>query len=647
MCAMGGVRLYNMDGSPVDEACDYYIRRAEGGVGLIVTRALVVLPVGQKVKLYDHPEIFAPLKKLTDGVHQYGCKVFLQLSGGAGRTVHKRVEELEALGYKKDEAFFAPSDDIPNVWYPEIKHRGLTKDEIHEYIHAFGKMAKIAQDMGFDGVEIHAIHEGYLLDQFTTACTNHRTDEYGGSLENRFRMVCEIIENIKQTCGNRYPVAVRYSVTSKMKGFNDGALPNESYTEFGRNIEEGIKGAQLMEKAGADMLDCDNGSYDAWYWAHPPVYMPNCCNLEESAVLKKHVSIPVVCAGKMDIPEDAVSALNAGQCDAIGIARALLVDPDYVKKIENGEAEAIKPCIGCHSGCLAQVAAGKKPSCALNPTVMNEKKYASLKPKHRQSVAVIGAGVAGIETALLLRQYGFPVHIYEKGSVIGGNFRRAAQFSHKDRDRLLLKWYENELKKAEIPVHFHTNVNAETLDSLKEDMIVMAPGVREKPLIYANQYADTIRVEVYLEDHSSIHQNVLMIGGGLTAIEAALDMDQEGRNVIIVEMRDAILDSPSLCDANRIYLKQALKASSIRIMTSSKIVSLQPDLIEVETNGERKAIPFSYYTIVEATGYMCDPDILDCVNDHRVHVIGDARKIGNVYTAVKDAYDLTAELCSM
>jgi len=647
MCAMGGVRIYNMDGTPAEDAYEYYVRRAQGGVGLIITRALVVLPIGLKTKLYDNPGYFEPLAIMTERIHQYGSKVFLQLSGGAGRTLHKRVEEMEARGYSQEEAFFAPSDSVPNVWYPEIKHRGLTNCEIHEYINAFGRMAEIAKKIGFDGVEIHAIHEGYLLDQFTTACTNKRTDEYGGNVENRFRMVCEIIERIKESCGFNYPVSVRYSVTSKMKAFNDGALPDEVFTEYGRDFNEAIIGAQLMEKAGADMLDCDNGSYDAWYWPHPPVYMPNCCNLKESSALKQFVSIPIVCAGKMDLPEDALSAIETEKCDAIGLARAFLVDPDYVNKLQRNKKNLIKPCIGCHNGCLAQVAKGKALTCALNPMVLKERVYDNLIPGTKKKVAVIGAGIAGIEAALLLKEIGFGVTIYEKTERIGGNFRRAAMFSFKERDKLLLEWYEEELNRKRIPIQFNSPINEDNLQKVDADILIASPGAKDRPLIYGNRYNNTIRVEAYLENHDLVHQNVVIVGGGLTAIEAALEMNREGHNVIIVEMRDKILDNAMLCDANKMYLQQALKASSIHVFTSAAIEELRPDRIVLSNHGKQETITMKEYTVVEATGYEPEQTIIDGLKNSGkdVFVIGDAKTVGNVYTAVRDAYEIARILC--
>ena len=605
-------------------------------MGLIITRALIVLPIGLKLKLYEHPNIFEPLRKLTTEIHKYNCKIFLQLSGGAGRTLHKTVNQMEEKGIGRDEAFFAPSDGIPNVWYPEIIHRGLSKEEICEYIHAFAAMAEIAKNLGFDGIEIHAIHEGYLLDQFTISNTNHRTDEYGGCLENRFRIVCDIVKCVKAKCGKGYPVSVRYSVTSKMKDFNNGALPSEKYVEFGRDISEGIEGAKLLESAGVDMLDCDNGSYDSWYWAHPPVYMPNCCNLHESEIVKNNVTIPVVCAGKMDLPNDALEALLTKKCDAIGVARALLVDPEYVNKIQHGCVEEIKPCVGCHT-CLANAAEGKNLTCALNPKVLKEKFFENILPK-KFGVTIIGAGIAGLEAAILLKRCGVDVTVYEMSDKIGGNFNKAAMFSYKEREKLLLEWYSNEVDKLGINIRFNTKIVDANLESLKDNIIIIAEGVMPKKLIYS-QYK-SIRVEDYLEDHNCIKDSVVIVGGGLTAIESAIEMANEGHEVIVIEVKEQILPGVNICEANKQFLLQSIKAKKIKIYTSSQLIDATENNIAILTKNDRKNISLKNYTIVEATGYMNSEGLAkQKIIGKDIYVIGDAKCVGNVQKAVLSAYN--------
>jgi 2-enoate reductase len=268
----------------------------------------------------------------------------------------------------------------------------MTIGEIQAITESFIRMAEIARDTGFDGVEVHAIHEGYLLDQFTIECTNMRKDEYGGSLENRMRLPREIIEGIKHACGRDFVVSVRYSVVSKMKGFNSGALPGEYYTEFGRSLEQSPSVARILEAAGCDVLNADNGSYDAWYWAHPPVYMPEACNLPEAAYIKNFLNIPVLCAGRMDNPDRALLAVQSGQIDGIGLARALLADPYYVEKVREGRVSDIRPCIACHSVCL-NMELHASGGCAVNPTVLHEREYEaqnSMKVTKAKKVAVIG-----------------------------------------------------------------------------------------------------------------------------------------------------------------------------------------------------------------------------------------------------------------
>lgn len=207
--------------------------------------------------------------------------------------------------------------------------------------------------------------------------------ENGGSLENRCRFVTDIIKAIKKECGEDYPVIVRYSVTSKMRGFNKGAVPGEIYDKFGRDYEESIACAKILEEAGADALDADNGSYDSWFWAHPPVYMPLACILKDAAFIKKHVKIPVFCAGRMENPDTSAKAIKDGLIDGVAIGRRFLADGEYCKKVKEGKTDDIRPCIACHNGCFAisQLKIGGtgmnlagNGHCAINPYTLEENK---------------------------------------------------------------------------------------------------------------------------------------------------------------------------------------------------------------------------------------------------------------------------------
>ncbi|MCF0230666.1 MAG: NAD(P)-binding protein, partial [Parasporobacterium sp.] len=334
------------------------------------------------------------------------------------------------------------SSELPNVWNAARIHREMTVEEIKRIVEAMIDTAELAKKAGIDGVEIHAVHEGYLLDQFAISNTNHRTDEYGGSLKNRMRFATDVIRGIKERCGDDFPVAVRYGAVSKMKGFNQGALPMEAYEEFGRTLEESPAVARMLVDAGCDLLDVDNGSYDSWYWAHPPVYMPEACNLPEAQYIKSFVDVPVICAGRMENPDIAAKAIEHESIDAVGIARQFLADPEYTNKIMNGELDSIRPCIACHNGCLGSLLAGRGVSCALRPITMNEDRYNFAKADKPAKVMVVGGGIGGMEAARLLAKCGNDVSLYESTDRLGGAFIAAAAPSFKNAEKKLIAWYE-------------------------------------------------------------------------------------------------------------------------------------------------------------------------------------------------------------
>jgi 2-enoate reductase len=349
----------------------------------------------------------------------------------------------------------APSE-LPNVWDPTHNNREMTVAEIKDYIEMFANAALANKMAGIDGVEVHAVHEGYLLDQFTMENTNHRTDEYGGSIENRLRFPTEIVKAIKAKCGVDFPVTVRYSVKSYMKGFNRGALPGETFNEFGRDYDESIVVANMLAEAGYDALNCDNGSYDSWYWPHPPVYMPKACNLEDVKFLRKHVSIPVICAGKFDDPALADKEIAEGGIDMMGMGRPLLADPYIADKFLAGEESDIRPCIGCHNGCLSRIFQMKDISCAVNPACGRELTYDIGKADKVRKVLVVGGGIGGMEAARVCALRGHQVDLYEKTGRLGGQFIPASAFDYKEDDRRLLTWYEKQVKDTGVNVHLNS-----------------------------------------------------------------------------------------------------------------------------------------------------------------------------------------------
>lgn len=643
MCPMAVAPLYSLDGSYMRDIAEYYVRRAKGGVGMIVTRAITVCPLGLEGALYDRRHIFEPLKNLTREVHQYHCKIIMQLSAGGGRIIYASEEDIRKRGLRFEEAFKAPSDGVPNIWDETIKHKGMSGEEISEYIHAFAEMAQIAKDVGFDGVEVHAVHEEFLMDQFTLKYCNKRTDEYGGEeLENRFRFPREVIKSIREKCGKDFIISMRYGVTSKMKTMHSPALPNEEFREFGRNIEEGIEGAKLLEAAGCDMLSTDNGTTCSWYWAHPPVYMPYGCNLDESGRIGKHVHIPVICAGRMDNVEIMVKALADGTVDGIGIGRALLADPDYVNKVKENKISDIKPCIACHKGCLEKILTGQKASCAVNPEVLNEGLYDSMfseKIKEARGVAVIGGGIAGMQAAILLAQKGFSVTIYEKNACLGGIYVYDKKIKAYGASEKVLNWFKHTIDKCQITVCTDTYV--EDISMLEEDIVICATGAKcgngdaERDVGYVD-------ILDYLSSERPLGDNVLVLGSGMGEAELACHLAQMGKRVILCEEELQPTFLGKVRSPNKMMLLDMMGKGGITVLTSAKLEKVDGGIAQVIINNEDK-VQIECDNVIMGLKSDTDKEGLAGIGKS-VYWIGDCKSPGNIMDAIADAYETVKEI---
>ena len=660
--AMEGTGIVeNMFGPKFNEKCrDYYINLAKNDVGLLIPGMLPVYSMMMGKWTHKSPKEFEKAKPLIEELHTYGAKVFFQIGAGFAGRNYTLVDKLIPVAEKKvlkkvlnpivhlNEMMVGPDDGTPMVWAPQLKTRGLTKEEIKAYVEGYAKTAKLCKDAGVDGVEVHAVHEGYLMDQFTTEYTNHRTDEYGGSFENRYRFATEVIKAIKKECGEDYPVMLRYSVTSKVIDFNVGAVPGEDFIEKGRDMDESIKAAKYLCEAGYDALDCDNGTYDSWYWAHPPVYMPLNCNLKEAVEIKKHVDVPVICAGKMQA-DTADKAISCNEIDGVGIARQFLCDPEYLTKLKEGREQEIRPCISCHNGCLPtgyyknsgvlMDTSAKETSgvCALNPVTHHEKQYEIRKTEFPKKIAVIGGGIGGMEVARLCTMRGHSVELYEKTDKLGGVFVAAAAPSFKEKDKQLLAWYENEMKRLEIAIHMNTEVK--DLKDIEADEYVIATGAKAKTLPIKG-----IEHEIDAVDYLSgkeVGENVAIIGGGLTGCEIAYDLALKGKKPLIVEMEKDVITAPGICMANSQMLRDLLRFYKVPVYLESTVKEIGKASLIIETPDGKKEVPID--SIILSVGYTPSPLVAEDKNPN-VHVIGDALKVGNLKTVIWGAYDLAFKL---
>ena len=662
--SMGGTSLFGwLEPCHFDKEAAYHIlNRAQNNVGLVLPGMQCVRDTMGGRWLYQNKKMFKDLAEWLPEFHKTGSKLFVQLSAGMGRSmaineIMVKMLQNKAFGavgkpFLNVDYITASASATPNRWYPECKSRPLTVEEIHEMVDAFAKTAKLLQDAGVDGVEIHAVHEGYLLDQFTIANMNYRTDEYGGSFENRYRFAVEIVQAIKAVCGKDFPVALRYSVVSKTKGFGQGAVPGEEFVEFGRDMAESEKAIKYLEDAGYDMFDCDNGTYAAWYWAHPPVYMPENCNLSEVEHIKNFTSKPVVCAGKMD-PAKAAEEIAAGRLDAVGIARQNLVDPEWVNKILEDRVEDIKPCINCHNACFSFNKSKSTPNmqpmddslhlarCALTPSTMQHNKYKIVPTRHPKKVAIIGGGIGGMECALVLKQRGHTPVIFEKTGELGGLFLTASAMSFKENDKELIRWYLNEVAKEGIDVRLNTEVtDVNTLRGFDE--IIVASGSIPRTMPSIPGFEKTLTFTELLKDKKEVGDKVLFIGGGQSSCEAAYDLVLQGKHPIIVEYANDLVAAQATCLANTSFLRDAMEYHKVPTYLESTVTEIKDNGVTVKNVKTRETFFVECDDVVNGVGFIPTP--VGGKDNKQVHRVGDCVAIGNLRTVIWRAWDVCMKI---
>lgn len=637
MAPMGPLGLADANGGWNQRGIDYYVERAKGGTGLIITGVTFFDQVVEKQDpstvpnpLYKPVNFVKTSREMTERIHAYGSKIFLQLSGGFGRvTIPTNVGDIPPI---------APSA-IPHRWLDKTC-RAITVDEIHAIVKQFGEAAFHAKRAGFDGVQIHAVHEGYLIDQFAISMFNQRTDEYGGSLENRLRFAKEIVEEIKKTCGDDFPVTLRFSVKSMIKDWRVGALPGEDFEEKGRDTEEGLKAAKLLESYGYDALDTDVGTYDAWWWNHPPMYQKKGLYREYCKMVKEVVDIPVFCAGRMDNPDMALEAIENGECDVIDLGRPLLADPDYCNKLRCGKITQIRPCISCHEGCMGRVASYSLLNCAVNPQAARERVNAYEPILKKKKVLIVGGGVAGCEAARVLAIRGHQPVVYEKGSRLGGNLIPGGAPDFKQDDIALADWYTNELNRLGVHVHLNTELNEEEIKAMDYDTVILATG--SKPKVFSlGDDSHTYTAEQVLLKQKDAGKKTVVVGGGLVGCETALWLAQNGIHVTIVEALDKVMAvNGPLCAANKEMLEALLPFNGVEIITGAKVTEFANGEVKVDTKEGSKTIMSD--SVILSVGYKEENTLYNNLQFDipDLYLLGDAKKVSNIMYAIWDAFEV-------
>jgi len=644
--AIGG--LTTPDGGFAGRAIDYYVERAKGGVGLIITAAALIdneterFPRSTLSAARNRDHFIETASELTEKVHAHGSKIFVQLTAGVGR-----VAAPPRRAPASDFTPVAPSP-IPYYWDPTITCRELTVEEIQKLVTKCGNAAEAAAAAGFDGIDFHGLHEGYLVDQFAIAMFNRRQDKYGGDLRARLTLPIEILREFKKRAGKDFPVQLRLSVKSYVKDWRQGGLPGEEFKELARDTEEGLEVARIMEEAGYDAFDADAGTYDAWYWAHPPNYLEHGCYLHLTERLKKVIKVPVIVAGRMEVPELAEQAIAEGKADIVVLGRGLLADPYWPNKVKEARARNIRPCLGCHQGCLGRMIAREGPlSCAVNPACGNETDYAIQPANEVKKVMVIGGGVAGMEATRVAAIRGHSVTLYEKNDRLGGHVLTASVPSFKKDEVRLLDWYQTELTELKVRINMGKKATAELIQKEKPDAVIIATG--SKPVIPdipgINKDKVTTAIDLLLGKKKAGKQ-VVIVGGGLIGCETALWLAQQGRQVTIVEALDRLMQAGiPVPRPNMMMLRDLLRFHQVKVLTNTALSEVTDDgVVVVEKSSKKATLPSD--TVVIAVGLCPDKELYSSLKDSapNVHIVGDAVEAQNIMHAVWDAYELARNI---
>ena len=608
--------MSNMDGTVSERLVRYYRDQAAGGAGCIVVEYAYVDDIGAK-SAHCHLGI-------SSNEHTPGLAWLAENIREMGAAPAIQIEHCGRQKFLGTQPICAPSAlPWPKLWdqygVQAVPHV-LTIEEIQDIVHAFGDSALRAKKAGFELVEIHGAH-GYLLTNFFSPHTNHRTDLYGGSLENRMRIYVEIVRDVRKKVGPDFPVTIRLSGTD--------------YEPDGFPIEDTIAMAKVLEREGIDAFHISGGDHHTMIHQVSPMAMSLCHNTWAAEAIKKEVSVPVIASGSITLPEYAEEIIASGKGDFVGLGRPLWADPEWPNKAAADHPEDIRPCIRCNEGCLERTFFNYKAiTCAVNPVVSREGELKITPAPVKKKVAVVGGGTAGMEAARVLKLRGHDVTIYEEKPENGGLLHEAAAPEFKADIRPFMKYQMTALEKLGVPV---LREKADVAKLAAYDVVICAtgslpiipniPGV-EKPIA-----VDCLSA---INGAKPVGKKIVVIGGGLVGTETALDLAENGHSVTLVEMLPKIMKDVAVTDFLA-YSKRIAK-TDMRVLTETRLEEVLDNGARVSSKKGEEIIEAD--TVILALGLKAEQGLYNelIAAGKEAYLVGDAVKAGKIFDAIHTAY---------